>query len=75
MQAAEKLAECLCGITTEKICAGCGKPVCNHCGIEQICSFDPKNIKVEYYCATCAQDPSKNVWGTLYWETIASLYS
>ena len=75
MQAAEKLAECVCGISTEISCAGCGKPVCKHCGIDQIVSFDPKNVKVEYYCEKCFHDPSKNVWGTLYWENIVSLYS
>jgi hypothetical protein len=74
MQAAEKIAECACGITTEIICAGCGEPLCNHCGTAEISSFDPKNVEVEYYCEKCKQDPAKNVWGTLYWENLVSKY-
>ena len=75
MQAAEKMAECVCGIPADNICASCGKPSCNLCGITEISTFDPDNIEVKYYCETCKHDPSKNVWGTLYWDGLVSLYS
>jgi hypothetical protein len=41
----------------------------------EIASSDPQNIVVTYYCTSCALDPKKNIWGTLYWDGLTSLYT
>lgn len=74
MQAIEKIPECSCGMVAETYCAGCGEPLCSHCGSIEISSFDPKTIEVKYFCEKCKDDPAKNPWGKVYWEELAARY-
>jgi hypothetical protein len=74
MEAVKKIPPCACGTSTELICDGCGKPVCHACHIKEICSFDPKNIRVKIYCKACSRDLRKNPWGELYWKDLTTLF-
>jgi len=75
MQPARKLDECACGVHSELSCSGCGTPVCRHCSHQEITTNDPRNITNAYYCPACKADPKKNTWGTLYWDSLAALYT
>lgn len=75
MKAAEKvIAGCSCGTISDGVCDGCGKTICSMCSTTQICSSDPRHIRIKHYCSECATDIRKNVWGELYWKELTPLY-
>jgi hypothetical protein len=75
MQLARKLNACTCGAQTETVCEGCGTPVCRQCSHQEISSKDLRLVTVSTFCANCKEDPKKNIWGTLYWDRLVSLYN
>jgi len=75
MEAARRLNECECRAVTDVLCDGCGRPVCTVCSQAEICSFDPKNVRIKHFCHECGQNAAMNPWGELYRERLVSLFA
>lgn len=75
MQAALRLDTCSCTQPAKHHCSACGAPLCRGCSHMEVTGLDPDAVAKAYYCPACSENPSRNAWGTLYWERLRALFN